>query len=207
MKICFISDTHNSHSRITIPECDLIVHTGDATFQGYEHELVEFNHWIKSLNKPFIFVPGNHDRMFENHEHLARAIVKDAIVLINQSYEFKRFKFYGSPVTPFFHNWAFNRLRGPDIKRYWADIPVKTEILLTHGPAMGIMDEARGHKLGCEELRIRLGNLKKLKIHAFGHIHEGYGSEMHKNVWHVNASICDGKYKPINKPILIEMFK
>jgi predicted phosphodiesterase len=34
MKICAISDTHNQHSELKIPECDILIHAGDFTNNG-----------------------------------------------------------------------------------------------------------------------------------------------------------------------------
>ncbi|WP_199698433.1 hypothetical protein, partial [Deinococcus cavernae] len=47
--------------------------------------------------------------------------------------------FWGSPVTPFFCNWAFNR-HEDEIGRHWAMIPDDVDVLVTHGPAQGILD-------------------------------------------------------------------
>ena len=33
------------------------------------------------------------------------------------------------------------------------------------------------------------------RFHVFGHIHEGYGAELHEGTWHVNASICTVEQK------------
>jgi Icc-related predicted phosphoesterase len=60
-----------------------------------------------------------------------------------------------------------------------------------------------GKSAGCEELRDCLKRLKKLKLHVFGHIHEGYGKVQVNGVIHVNASIMNDKYYPVNKPIRI----
>tara|TARA_Y100000296_G_C5174834_1_gene259491 strand:- start:2061 stop:2591 length:531 start_codon:yes stop_codon:yes gene_type:complete len=43
-------------------------------------------------------------------------------------------KFWGSPIQPWFHDWAFNRKRGNEIRKHWELIPTNTDVLLTHGP-------------------------------------------------------------------------
>ena len=49
--------------------------------------------------------------------------------------------------------------------------------MLTHGPPHGILDEIfPGENVGCENLRRAVERCKP-RIHAFGHIHEGWGAE------------------------------
>lgn len=50
-----------------------------------------------------------------------------------------------------------------------------------------------------------LAALPNLKLHVFGHIHEGYGVTHQEGLAFVNASICDRKYIPCHKPIVIEL--
>ena len=45
----------------------------------------------------------------------------------------------------------------------------------------------------------------KPSLNIFGHIHEGYGVTYENETTFVNASICNSKYEPINKPITIEL--
>ena len=147
--------------------------------------------------------------------------------LQDQSAEVEGFKIYGAPWQPWYHNWAFQLpggLKEPwnrysEIKhdregaaKIWAKIPDDTQILITHGPPLGIMDKADDlNKLGCPELANRIGDLKKLKLHLFGHIHEGYGHETMADfnngdiVHFVNAAICNGSYYPVNKPIVVDL--
>src|SRR5262245_26487612 len=49
MKICCISDTHEMHERLEIPQCDLLLHAGDITFRGDLHRIAEFDDWCHSL--------------------------------------------------------------------------------------------------------------------------------------------------------------
>ena len=49
MKILHISDTHNKHHEIsTMPEADVLVHTGDLSEYGTEEE-VHWNGWFLCL--------------------------------------------------------------------------------------------------------------------------------------------------------------
>jgi Icc-related predicted phosphoesterase len=40
---------------------------------------------------------------------------------------------------------------------------------------------------------------------VFGHIHEAYGVDHIKDILYVNASICNERYVPSNKPIVIDL--
>ena len=43
------------------------------------------------------------------------------------------------------------------------------------------------------------------RLHVFGHIHEGYGVVEKPGTTYVNASICDSRYAPSNRPIVIDL--
>jgi hypothetical protein len=51
------------------------------------------------------------------------------------------------------------------------------DVVMTHGPPMGILDAVRsGDHVGCEHL-LRAMRRCKPKLHCFGHIHEGWGAQ------------------------------
>ena len=50
------------------------------------------------------------------------------------------------------------------------------DIMLTHGPPMGILDKTwRGEAVGCDHL-LRAARRSRPLLHCFGHIHEGWGA-------------------------------
>lgn len=106
-------------------------------------------------------------------------------------------KFYGSPWQPWYYDWAFNEQRGEKIKAKWDLIPEDTDVLITHGPPMGILDKTleSGH-VGCEEL-VKAVHRIKPKLHIFGHIHEDHGELRLHGTHFVNAASCNLKYKPV----------
>ncbi|MEA3334008.1 MAG: hypothetical protein U9Q58_10500 [Pseudomonadota bacterium] len=107
-------------------------------------------------------------------------------------------KIFGSPWTPMFMNWCFMAQRGVEIARKWAKIPADIDVLVTHGPPYGVMDNVNYLSQGCEELLHRIKELDLL-AHIFGHIYEGYGfRRMPFGPIMVNASVCNDKYKPIS---------
>lgn len=210
MLIVAISDTHNKHNQITIPECDLLIHAGDATGQGTSSEVKNFAKWfVKQPAKHKIWVPGNHEKHFESSlpgsmlwftEHCP-----EAHVLIDQEVTIEGLKIYGSPVTPWFHNWAWNR-HVEDIKKHWEAIPNNLDILITHGPPHGILDQiASGMEhLGCKEL-VKAIEQKTPKRHIFGHIHGGHGQAYSSNTSFYNVSMLNEAYVPAHIPTLIRV--
>ena len=65
------------------------------------------------------------------------------------------------------------------------------------------MDQCdHGERVGCADL---LEIVKKIKprVHAFGHIHEGYGLKEIEGTQFINACNLDVKYRVKNDPINI----
>ena len=164
MKIVHISDTHGSkyHNKLEIPECDVLIHSGDVGGRTNLFELQSFIIWFLEQSATIkIFVAGNHDIVLDKFwpsrtknnitRHIlyednlsAKKMIKDSgiIYLENKDYVYQGIKFYGSPYTPSFHkqNWVFNADRGEEIKKEWSKIPSDTNVLITHGPPYGILD-------------------------------------------------------------------
>ena len=181
-----------------------------------------------------VFVAGNHDKSFDpkffrhyedsdlwdDQSHLKkptwlRSILSDlesgstgVTYLENQSVEINGLKVWGSPVTPWFHGdrWAFNKHRGPEIQKVWDQIPLDTDIIVTHGPVAYKLDYVPSDKeyVGCEDLRKTVEKIKPI-LHVSGHIHEGHGVEKSMRTLYANASICDRFYDPVNKPIVLDI--
>jgi Icc-related predicted phosphoesterase len=221
MKLVFISDTHNQLGQVKIPSGDILIHSGDATLRGSNDEITKFARLYSSIAENFkhaIFVPGNHDYMFQTNAGYAIAQFDPNLVtvLIDKEIIFDGVHFYGSPWQPYFHNWAFNFPPHPEAYRdgaehIWGNIPEATEVLITHGPSYGILDKVNypgareDAHVGCKYLKNRIAELKSLKVHAFGHIHEGYGITNVDGIQRVNAAILDDNYDVRNKPIVVEI--
>ena len=211
MKIVCLSDTHNRHEEIIVPDGDVLIHAGDATIRGTEQEVEDFLVWYSGLpHKHKIFVAGNHDWLYENNNHRARFLTANFNIkyLQDSAVEIENFKIYGSPWQPKFFDWAFNLNRGAELAEKWKLIPDDTDILITHGPPNGILDEVPRkffvENTGCEELRKRV-EIVRPKLHVFGHIHCGYGQAENFGVKFVNASNCDEEYQPSQPPIVVDL--
>lgn len=212
-KIVFISDTHNCHENIFVPGGDILIHAGDATNLGTIEEIEKFGAWFASQpHKHKIFVAGNHDWLFETKPLSAQKLLDASIIYLQDSaVEIAGLKIYGSPWQPRFFDWAFNLKRGAEMAEKWALIPKDADILITHGPPFGILDEVPRRywveNTGCEELRKKVEEIAlsgKLKVHVFGHIHCGYGTTEKFGVKFINAANCDEDYNPTQKPVIVD---
>jgi Icc-related predicted phosphoesterase len=139
----------------------------------------------------YVFIAGNHDFFFEEAPlSEINALIPNNVIYLNDSgVHIEGIKIWGSPVQPRFYDWAFNRDRGEHIKKHWDLIPKGTDILITHGPAYGILDLTMDmRQVGCEELRKKVEEIKP-KYHVFGHIHESHGIKTEEGTVFINASI------------------
>jgi hypothetical protein len=113
MRIVAVADTHLFHEDLVVPDGDVFVHAGDLCRAGDPKELEVAARWIRSLPHPTkIVVAGNHDWAFATKPDLARAILGDAIVYLEDSGStIDGITFWGSPWQPEFNEWAFRRVR------------------------------------------------------------------------------------------------
>jgi len=218
MKIVCISDVHCKWNKLIIPECDLLVSCGDYSFKGERHVVKDFHKWLnKQPAKHIISVQGNHELWVEKNFQEAKAIALEVCPRVHfveeDIIEIEGIKIFCSAVTPFFHNWAYNKYRGEDIKKHWDRIP-QVDIIATHGPVYGILDELvypdgtlTGAHVGCQDL---LDAVKRIKpdLHFCGHIHNQGAQQVHQDgTSFYNASICDEMYYPSNAITIVDYIK
>lgn len=206
MKFVVISDTHGQHRSLKLPKGDVIIHAGDISKSGHPVEIEDFLDWFSKLKFKYkIFIAGNHDFFLEHaHPRVIEQMIPKGVIYLNDSgAEINGIKSWGSPITPWFHNWAFNRERGEEIKKHWELIPDDTDVLITHGPPMGILDEnSCSQCVGCMDLLVKVNQVKP-KYHFFGHIHEGYGQDTKDETIYLNASVLNDRYQLAHEPMVI----
>ncbi len=108
-KIVIISDTHTFHNKVELPKGDILIHAGDLEIRN-TLELQIIIEWFESLDfKHIIWVGGNHDFYLEKlyKEELKPIMPNNIHYLINSSIEIEGIKFWGSPFSSQFGNWAF----------------------------------------------------------------------------------------------------
>lgn len=211
MRLVLISDTHGWHGAMApLPPGDGVIHAGDVSGRGTLTELAAFFTWFGGL--PYrhrIVIAGNHDFALERQAAAAEALVPPGVTYLRDAGAMvDGLRVWGSPWQPWFHDWAFNLERGEPLAARWALIPADVNVLVTHGPPAGILDQVAGpvpRRVGCEELARRVAQLPDLRLHVFGHIHEAYGVVARgRTVW-VNASVCDIRYRPVNRPVVVDL--
>ena len=218
MKLHIISDTHTRHRELNLPGGDVLIHAGDFMSSGYGlDDAVDFLNWFEVQEyKHKIFIAGNHDRIFEDNPE-GMKLVLDAYPTItylqDEGCTIDGINFYGSPWTPAFCGWAFQLHNDYEDTEIWRKIPKDTDVLITHGPVHGKLDEittplspgvAPGH-LGSKALRLWIDE-NNPKLHICGHIHssqgvlDGYGEV----TTHINAACLGEDYKYSNTKEYIE---
>ncbi len=233
MKVLALSDTHDKHSELAghmhsllhlNPDIRMIIHAGDAADAKdplfNRQELRRFLRWFESFDVEYkVFVPGNHDTSLEYFPSLLSEF-PDVNFLVHQELLVEGIRFFGSPFTPFFDNWAYGIDRN-SLESYWCQIPEGTDVLITHGPAYGIGDATNigatfGQTKYAGDLHL-LDRIRKIEPthHIFGHFHDDTGHFRIKNYgtytiaelktqFH-NVSVLDTGRNPLNLPRIIQV--
>jgi predicted phosphohydrolase len=206
MRIVCLSDTHDLHRELTVPDGDVLLHAGDATMKGTPERIEAFDRWLGTLPHAHkVVIAGNHDWAFERTPALARGLIRNARYLQDEEAIVAGLRVWGSPWQPWFFDWAFNLPRGPALAAKWALIPAGIDVLLTHGPPLGVLDRtSRGDDVGCADLLAAVQRVRP-RLHVFGHIHEGYGTLERDGTRFVNASSCTERYLPVQPPIVVDL--
>ena len=240
MKIVAISDTHTKHKRIKIPECDVLVCTGDFSWHGTYWETWRFLKWFaEQPARHKLFIAGNHEIGLDGTKpegrrggphgfiHGAWKLARNTpgiTYLEDEEIVIDGVKFYGTPWTPFFYNWGFNGIEGPDgpihqanfpgsrnpsLVDVYAKIPDDVNVLLCHGPPYGFVDKSNhgDERAGSVEMRKVLEErLAQLRLYLCGHIHEARGHEIGcGNVNICNVSSLGRDYLTAYPPVVIDL--
>ncbi|PHN01102.1 metallophosphatase domain-containing protein [Flavilitoribacter nigricans] len=206
MKFVAISDTHGLHRNLSLPEGDVIMHGGDFCDLGKEAQVHDFLDWYDSLDFAHkIFIAGNHDLMAADEPRKFRSLIPEGITYLEDSgITIGGIQIWGSPYQPDLIGWAFGRPRGAAMQQHWDLIPESTDLLLTHTPPQGILDQSSsGLTLGCEELKQRLAFIRP-RVHVFGHIHAAYGQDRRDGIHFINASNINSRHGLVNEAVTFE---
>lgn len=103
-----------------------------------------------------------------------------------------KFRVFGSPYSPRYGLWAFyydapqNPSNSSELTSLWDDIPLETDVVVTHTPPRTHGDETDERRAtGCEALRRALWRVRP-KLAVCGHIHDGRGAE--RVTWDLSCS-------------------
>jgi Icc-related predicted phosphoesterase len=220
MIIDCISDLHGAEPELK--GGDILIIAGDLTGSDKMIQYQNFSIWLGSLNYEYIIIiGGNHDNYLEenpgyyfgdNGKYLCDTSAKfsryELINYRNDTIVRKNLKIWGCPWSLYFpevnpHCKAFMD-KEKNLKIHYDLIPNDIDILVTHCPPFGILDETKyGVNVGSASLREKIEEIKP-KLVVCGHIHESYGEfKGADGIHYVNASIMDSDYEPVNKPIRV----
>lgn len=224
LRFVVISDTHTDTHRITVPPGDVLLHCGDICKRGGSLQQIEtFNDFLQQQpHAAKIVIAGNHDICFdhENFFRLKEAHKLDPYYMPINPYESLTsatylqdsgvrlcgYNIWGSPWVPKYSNTAFSIKRNSPIlvgKRM--EIPVGTDILMTHCPPLGTLDLSKKGKYGgCSLLAERVQQVNPI-VHIFGHIHEGHGSLLTEKTLFINAAIRTPIRGEWNQPLVFDL--
>ena len=155
------SDTHGNHRALQVPEnVDIVICAGDAVednLVGDEYD--DFIEWFSSIPcKWKIFVSGNHELSFEldQADKIIQRMTEKGISVLEDAIE----DCDGVIIASISDKSSISD----------EDIPEDIDIVVTHNPPYGILDENMG------SVNILNFIMKaKPKYHLFGHIHSTAG--------------------------------
>ena len=112
-----ISDTHNRHEKVDLPDGDVLLHAGDFTWDGKQADVENFCKFLQSVShkyKHIIVIAGNHELTFDNLSGAFFGLIrkkadfdrgskfkdilkKHCFYLEDEEIEVMGFRIYGSP--------------------------------------------------------------------------------------------------------------
>ena len=214
LKIGCLSDTHQNHKNMMMPEkLDILIYAGDFTnwSSSKENTVNDFLNWFKNQNAKYkILVCGNHDLYFtklskSKKEALIEDLKNNNIAYLDNNFSFfpdLNINIYGFPQTVkrglFYLADAFE-VKGAKLNEICnQNFSKKIDILVTHSPPFEILDKTyRNQNIGSlcilEDLVLRV----KPKIHIFGHNHDEFGYKIYEyegeEILFINASRAFGR--------------
>ncbi|KAI9812175.1 MAG: hypothetical protein M1827_004841 [Pycnora praestabilis] len=219
----FMDLTDRENHEFGLPKGDVLIHAGDLSNQGSLSELRKTVEWLEKADfEAKIVVAGNHDitldadfysqhgayfhnqqpqnpvdciNLFETSSsitYLNHETTK--IQLEKQDGPQTTFKIFGSPYSPSKGLWAFG-YSTDEASGLWDQIPLDSDIVITHTPPKYHCDESRIRQAaGCEVLRQTLWRVRP-RLAVCGHIHEARGTE----IVHWDLGCSNIKYKEDRK--------
>ena len=222
MRIVCVSDTHGISPLPQIPVCDLLLFAGDVEdVHLHPHDTSSQRRYLERVFAPWLAaaparhkvgIAGNHDFLAVHAPEALRELPWH--YLEDETIEIEGVVVHGSPWTPPFFDWAF-MLSEPELAARWELVPADCAVLVTHGPPHRLGDRVeraygRDPNQGSTSLRAAVERHPVLRLHVFGHIHEGHGrgvlvrEALTPLIW-VNAARVDAGYRPVHEPIAVEL--
>lgn len=181
-RVVVVSDTHERHAELSLPAGDVLIHCGDFTnFYAGSGAVAAFDAWLGQ--QPFatrIVVCGNHETSLKHlgPAQLAQRISNAHAVLQDSSHVTPTgLRVYGAPWTParsfVYRANAFSL--DTDAMRDRMQKVTPCDVLVTHVPPLGTLDETAHGNWGCVHVRRAVERVAP-RLHVYGHVHDVYNS-------------------------------
>lgn len=169
-------------------------------------DISDFNSFLGRLpHQHKIVVGGNHDHRLARDPKKAKAQFTEAIYLVDECVVISGITIYGAPWQPIFNDRAcdaFALPRGKALKEKWDMIPPGVDVLVTHTPPSGILDQNGPVSHGCSDLAAAVLALKP-KYHVFGHIHSHHGMITYGQTRYINCNV-QGENGELRSALLLD---
>eukprot|EP00929_Paragymnodinium_shiwhaense_P039101 TRINITY_DN20567_c0_g3_i1.p1 TRINITY_DN20567_c0_g3~~TRINITY_DN20567_c0_g3_i1.p1 ORF type:complete len:428 (+),score=101.41 TRINITY_DN20567_c0_g3_i1:105-1388(+) len=209
LRFVCISDTHNLHDQLVLPEGDVLLHTGDFSELGSQTEVANFVDWlVQQKFEHKVVIAGNHDigvdgdrydtigknwkedksgRSYNNLPGDVRPLLtgrEGFTYLENDSVEIQGIKIYGSPMTPLIVLPLLPPIAMAFNLQNRAECRAQWSTIPSDTDVLLTHGPPKGFgdgfmKLGCQDLREAVLERVRPAFHVFGHVHEGYGVVQH----------------------------
>ncbi|KAK3385623.1 Metallo-dependent phosphatase-like protein [Podospora didyma] len=201
-----ISDTHNDDCTGSLPDGDVLLHSGDLTDFGTMEELQAAYNWISALpHKTKIVIAGNHEMGLDpNHKdflpealslftseaaraagvHYIDRSVQEIQLLPSSSGSSSTVSVYANPCQPEFlgkpYAFIYPPHPSPEATAAWEGAPATSSvpIWVNHGPPLGRLDWIPIPPLtGCAVQAQAIARARPV-LTVFGHYHISHGVEV-----------------------------
>jgi len=198
MKIMATADMHGDLPKV--PKCDLLLIAGDICptsnhAPGYQRQWLnhKLRRWInRGYAEHVVAVAGNHDRVFalgEPPEAMPWTYLEGEEATVCG------LRIWGGPWTPPIHDFWVFQADQEQARQRWARIPEGLDILISHGPPYGILDEDENDEpQGDKALRDAILRARP-KMVVFGHIHTTQAIVERDGIIYANVSLLDHDYR------------
>lgn len=190
MDIILTSDLHGNLPDMSQYSGDMLIIAGDICpnfkWNRFDDRMHQLN-WLTQIFLPWCAtIKVNHILICgSNHDFCFQDTIKDAKDILNYDSRIEILidkptligdkRAYFTPWIPYMEYWAYTA--NPEkMKLYREVIPNNIQILISHCPPYGILDEVNHY--GCKILLDRIQQLPKLEQVWFGHCHEDGGKEV-----------------------------
>jgi hypothetical protein len=207
MRFVCVADLHGYLPEI--PPCDVLLVAGDVCPTDDERPETQ-SHWLHSTfaswlagvpARSVIGVAGNHEFVGERDPAALREL--DWHYLQDEGLELDGVRYYGSPWTMRFQDWAF-MLDEDELARRWDAIPAGLDVLLVHSPPKGFGDEIGEFSIGSPSLLAAIDD-RSPGLCVYGHAHDGYGRRQRGPTTLINAAHCGADYRPAHPPVVFDL--